>query len=66
MPDKTHIARVTLSFEFLGVLPVGEYADPEKAVRERFKFINADVRGFVEQKRSLAVRTEEISVPELP
>jgi hypothetical protein len=66
MSEPLHVARVVVVFEFIGVLPIGSYADPEKAVRERFKFMNPEIHGFAEQRRQLNVIVQQMTAPPLP
>lgn len=66
MPETVHIARVRASFEFVGVLPIADYADAEKAVRERFRFYCPEINGFTEQSREFKINIEAVRAPELP
>lgn len=64
--ETIHACRVRATFDFIGILPVPEGADAEKSVREAFKFWNAEIRGFAEQRRELAISAAPIVMPPEP
>jgi hypothetical protein len=61
--ETIHACRVRATFDFIGILPVTEGGDPQKAVREAFRFWNAEIRGFAEQRRELVISTAPIQLP---
>ncbi len=68
MREQAHIARVSVTFEFTGIIPVEDVPDAsaEEAVKKRFKFFNPEIVGFVETSRKMAIATAPASLPLLP
>ncbi len=65
MPARPHIVRVTMTLEFIGVLPAGgNYSTPEEAVKQKFRMLDVGISGFVCEDRKLVVRSKEIDLPD--
>ena len=62
---KPHIVRVTMTLEFIGVLPAGgNYATPEEAVKKKFSMLDVGISGFICTDRNLLVKANPVEVPE--
>lgn len=66
MPTETHIARVTATFEFFGLV-AREFkdSDVEELVKSKFKFFNPEIPGFLLRERDLKVVTSEVQMPDM-
>lgn len=64
---KPCLVRVRATYEFVGILPSGPtYKSPEEAVKDKFKYMGADISGFVLETKHLDVSSAEVELPPIP
>jgi len=64
---KSHIVRVRVTLEFLGILPVGgNNSPPDDQAKRLFRMMDVGIAGFVLENKDFKVTSKEIELPEAP
>ncbi len=67
MAVTSHICRVKVTLDFLGILPVGGlHSTPEEAAKKLFRMTEVGLNGFVLEKRDIQVTSKEVELPDAP
>ncbi len=64
---KSHIVRVRVTMDFLGILPVGgNHSTPEEAAKSKFRMMDVGISGFVLEGKDFKVSSKEVELPDQP
>jgi len=63
----SHVVRVKVVLDFVGVLPVGgNHSSPEDAAKRLFRMMDVGITGFVCTEKKFLVTSKEVELPNEP